>query len=136
MAEKSHTALTEYYNHVQQVGKLPTPTHAKRWSNGVLWTLGLNLNGRIRRQLAKALPVELAKDLTRAFWLLHFPDKTLSSQEFQNQVSRRSGNSDWQFAKLPVQAVFGGLKKMIDSQTSDTVAKSLSPEVRELWKQA
>lgn len=136
MAGKNTTDLTEYFNYVQKTGKLPTQAHAQRWSHAVLWTLGLNLDGGTKRQLAKAMPQELARSLTRAFWLLHFRDKTLSSKEFQNMVSRRSGNSDSQYAKLPILAVFGGVKKLVDSQTSDKVAQTLSPEVRELWKQA
>lgn len=136
MAGKNTTDLTEYFKYVQQTGKLPTIAHAQRWSNAVLWTLGLNLDGSTKRQLAKVMPQELAHSLTRAFWLLHFRNKTLSSKEFQNMVSRRSGNSDPQFAKIPVLAVFGGVKKLIDAQTSDKVAQTLAPEIRELWKQA
>jgi len=118
------------------MGKLRTPQHARRWSTAVLKTLGINLDGRTKKKLAKALPEELADDLTRVFWLLHFRNSNLSSHEFQNQVARRSGNTDPDFARYPVLAVFHGVKEMIGSDTRQAVAKSLSPEVRELWENA
>ncbi|MCA9962677.1 MAG: DUF2267 domain-containing protein [Anaerolineales bacterium] len=130
------TDLQSYFTQVQTMGSLRTEMHAKRWSTAVLKTLGFNLDGRTKKQLAKALPEELGVDVTRVFWLLHFQDKTLSQQEFLNQVSRRSGNTDWQFAKIPTTAVFRSVKKMIDKDLSDAIADSLSPEVSALWKNA
>ena len=130
------TDLQSYFTQVQTMGSLRTEMHAKRWSTAVLKTLGFNLDGRTKKQLAKALPEELGVDVTRVFWLLHFQDKTLSQQEFLNQVSRRSGNTDWQFAKIPTTAVFRSVKKMIDKDLSDVIADSLSPEVSALWKNA
>lgn len=130
------TDLQSYFTQVQTMGSLRTEMHAKRWSTAVLKTLGFNLDGRTKKQLAKALPEELGADVTRVFWLLHFQDKTLSQQEFLNQVSRRSGNTDWQFAKIPTTAVFRSVKKMIDKDLSDAIADSLSPEVSALWKNA
>ena len=130
------TDLQSYFTQVQTMGSLRTEMHAKRWSTAVLKTLGFNLDGRTKKQLAKALPEELGVDVTRVFWLLHFQDKTLSQQEFLNQVSRRSGNTDWQFAKIPTTAVFRSVKKMIDKDLSDAIPDSLSPEVSALWKNA
>lgn len=130
------TDLQSYFTQVQNMGSLRTEMHAKRWSAAVLKTLGFNLDGRTKKQLAQALPEELGTDVTRIFWLLHFRDKTLSQQEFLNQVSRRSGNSDWQFAKIPTTAVFRAVKKMIDKDLSDKIADTLSPEVSALWKNA
>lgn len=136
MAQANGANLDSYYQYIQTAGQLRTAAHARRWSTAVLNTLGLNLDSRTRRELAKALPQELAYPLTRVFWLLHFRDNNLSSQEFLNQISRRSGNSDPQFARLPTTAVFSGIKQLIDDKTRTRVADSLSPELRELWENA
>ena len=128
--------LTSYYQTVQNKGSLRTPAHARRWSTAVLKTLGFNLDGKTKKQLAKALPDELGNDIKRVFWLLHFRDANLSSHEFQNEVSRRSGNSDPQFAKTPILAVFHGVKALVDNSVQQAVADSLAPEVRELWEKA
>lgn len=128
--------LTSYYETVQNKGSLRTPAHARRWSTAVLKTLGFNLDGKTKKRLAKALPEELGNDVKRVFWLLHFRNENLSSHEFQNQVSRRSGNSDPQFAKTPILAVFHGVKKLVDNNIQQAVADSLAPEVRELWEKA
>lgn len=128
--------LSDFYSHVQQSGKLRTPAHAQRWSNAVLKTLGLNLDRRTKRKMADALPEELADALNRVFWLIHFRNTGLTGDEFLNQVSRRSGNTDADFARYPTVAVFGGLKRMIGPDLADRVAQSLSPEVSQLWNQA
>ncbi|MCP4415395.1 MAG: DUF2267 domain-containing protein [Chloroflexi bacterium] len=130
------TNLTSYYQMIQAEGNLRTPQHAQRWSTAVLKTLGFNLDNRTKKRLAKALPKELAIDLTRVFWLLHFRNSNLSSHEFQNQVSRRSGNSDPNFAKIPISAVFNGVKGLVDNEMQTAVSQSLSPEVRSLWDKA
>jgi uncharacterized protein (DUF2267 family) len=128
--------LNSYYETIQTQGNLRTPRHAQRWSTAVLKTLGFNLDGRTKKRLANALPQELGTDLKRIFWLLHFRNNQLSGHEFQNQVSRRSGNSDPQFAKTPILAVFHGVKQIVDNDTQKAVADSLAPEVRELWERA
>jgi uncharacterized protein (DUF2267 family) len=128
--------LNSYYQTVQTQGNLRTPQHAQRWSTAVLKTLGFNLDGRTKKRLANALPQELGTDLKRVFWLLHFRNNQLSSHDFQNQVSRRSGNSDPQFARTPILAVFHGVKQIVDNDTQQAVAQSLSPEVRALWEKA
>lgn len=130
------TDLTTYYQTVQDKGSLRTPDHAHRWSTAVLKTLGFNLNGKTKKKLANALPKELGDDVKRVFWLAHFQNNQLSSHEFQNQVSRRSGNSDPQFARTPILAVFHGVKQLVDGNVQQAVADSLSPEVRALWEKA
>ncbi|HEX6384755.1 MAG TPA: DUF2267 domain-containing protein [Anaerolineae bacterium] len=136
MAQTQTMELTDYYQRVQKMGNLRTPAHGRRWSGAVLKTLGLNLDGKTKKKLARALPPELAEDLTRTFWLLHFRDPNLSGHEFQSQVARRSGNTDADFARFPILAVFHHLKQLIDPDLSQQVAQSLSPEVAELWRQA
>ncbi len=134
MAQADH--LTRYYHHIQHAGKLRTPEHARRWSDGVLRTLGLNLGRSAKRALGNALPDELRRSLYGAFWLVHFRNPNLSALEFQNATARRSGNSDKEFAYYPVRAVFGGLRLFISDEVARQVADSLSPEVRALWQQA
>lgn len=129
-------SLTNYYEFVQHAGNLRTPAHARRWSHGVLQTLGLNLSRSARRSLAQALPPELAQSLTDVFWLAHFRDTNLSALEFQNAVARRCGNSDKEFAYYPVRAVFGGIQPLIGADVARSVADSLSPELRAIWQAA
>ncbi len=128
--------LTQFYQGVQKGGKLRTDEHARRWTRGVLKTLGVNLPGKTKRKLARELPEALAQSLTGVFWLLHFRNPKLSSKEFQQAVARRSGNSDAQFARFPILAVFGGVKQIINQDLQREVAQSLSPDVRALWEEA
>jgi uncharacterized protein (DUF2267 family) len=128
--------LNQFYQDVQKVGKLRTEEHARLWTVGTLKTLGINLDRRTKRQLARALPDGLAEPLTDVFWLLHFRNSQLRREDFQRAVARRSGNTDAQFARFPILAVFGGVKQMINQDLQREVAKSLAPEVRELWEQA
>lgn len=132
----SEQKLNTYYTHVQEKGLLLTESHAKRWSRGVLQTLGTALDRRTKKDLSKALPEELSDSLNGVFWLLHFPDATMPSSEFQQRVAIRCGNSDSVFARHPIVAVFGGVKQMIDGKLQDRIADTLSPEVSELWQQA
>lgn len=136
MTQTPTMELVDYFQQIQTMGNLRTPAHAQRWSTAVLRTLGLSLDGKTKKKLAKALPPELGDDLTRAFWLLHFRNSSLSSYEFQNQVARRSGNTDANFARVPILAVFHQVKQLVDSDVSKQVAQSLSPQVAELWQQA
>jgi uncharacterized protein (DUF2267 family) len=128
--------LDGFYTHVQEKGKLRTPEHARRWTDGVLRTLGQHLDRRTRKQLAQAVPTELADPLTRVFWLIHFRNSNLTSSEFQRRAARRSGNTDADFAFYPVRAVFGGLREMIPPDVDRAVAESLSPELTEIWQQS
>ncbi len=138
MTSMTHTTnnVDNYYANIQQSGKLRSAAHAKRWSRGILNTLGINLDRRTKRQLAKALPVELAADLTRVFWLAHFRNSGMSRHEFLNQVSRRCGNTDPSFARYPTTAVFHQLKQFTEQELSRQVAKTLSPDVRQMWEEA
>ena len=131
----SGTDLEEFYGTVEKLGDLRTTSHAQRWSDAVLRSLGLQLDRRAKKKLAASLPEELANSLTRVFWLVHFRNRHLTRLEFQNQVARRAGNSDTRFARLPILAVFGGLRRFISDDVDARVAQSLSPEVRELWRQ-
>ncbi|UCG23382.1 MAG: DUF2267 domain-containing protein [Chloroflexota bacterium] len=128
--------LDSYYTHILQVGKLRTEQHARRWSDGVLRTFGTALNRKTKRDLAKALPDDLARSLKDVFWLLHFRDPNLSSEEFLQRAARRSGNSNGEFAVYPTMAVFSGVRMIIDQELQSQVANSLSPQVRDLWEQA
>ena len=129
--------MEEYFNYIQQNGSLRSAEHAQRWSRATLQTLGLHLDRRTKKKLAAALPKELAADLSDKFWLAHFRDKKASSQTFQKEVARRSGNSDAQFARQPILAVFHQLKhEYADGSLRQQVADALAPQIRELWEQS
>jgi uncharacterized protein (DUF2267 family) len=128
--------LDDFYRQVQRTAQLHTLGHARRWTAGVLKTLGLNLAGRTKRAVARALPAELAASLKGVFWLVHFRNRQLTGRQFLQQAARRSGHSDAEFARLPTLAVFAGLRTFLDSETQEDVARSLSPELRELWEGA
>lgn len=128
--------LEEFYNYVQECGKLRTEAHAKRWADGVLRTLGINLDRGTKKKLSKALPEELATSLTRVFWLLHFRNPNLTVEEFQGMVARRSGNTDADFAYFPTRAVFGGVKRLVNDDLQREVADNLAPEIAALWREA
>ena len=128
--------LANYYAQIQKRGLLPTPQTAEHWSEAVLRTLSLNIDRGTKKRLAEALPEELATDLTRTFWLLHFRDKSKSRDAFLKEVARMSGNTDAQFALYPTRAVFHGVKGYAGQEVSDDVAESLAPEISELWQQA
>jgi uncharacterized protein (DUF2267 family) len=136
MAQSSSSDLTRYYEAICQQGYLRTTDHARRWSAGVLKALGVNLDGRTKRTLAKALPAELAGSLQSVFWLLHFRNASLARRDFLRQAALRSGHSDPNFAQTGVTAVFSALKGLIPKDVQDKVADSLAPEIAELWRQA
>lgn len=128
--------LDDFYNYVQECGKLRTEEHAIRWTDGVLRTLGVNLDRGTKKKLSEALPEELASSLTRVFWLLHFRNPQLTREEFQGMVARRSGNTDADFAHFPTRAVFGGLKRLVDEDLQREVADNLAPDIAALWQEA
>lgn len=128
--------LQEFYEFVQENGMLLSVELAERWSAGVLKTLGFHLNGRTKRSLAKVLPEPLSDHVKDVFFLLHFRDPNLSSQEFQKQVARRCGNTDSEFARYPTLAVFSGIRRFTNSKLNQRIAEALSPEVQELWEQS
>ena len=136
MTQANGADLSGYYQNIQQNGRLPTVAVAQRWNEGVLRTLGLNLNRKIKKQLGNALPEELAYYLKRTFWLLHFRDRGKSSEEFLKEVARRSGSSDPDSARVPTEAVIHEVKVFAGEDVSDAVADSLAPELSELWQQA
>jgi uncharacterized protein (DUF2267 family) len=133
-ARTSNMTLEDYFAYVAQHGALRTPTHAHYWSRATLNMLGVNLSKGVKKKLAAALPEELERELTRVFWVAYFRDTNMPAHEFQNRVARRAGNTDPQFARIPVTAVFGGVKQLISRELSDEIAKDLAPEVRALWE--
>ena len=136
MTQSNGFDLANYYAQIQKHGLLRTPEVAEHWSEAVLRTLSLNINRGTKKRLAKALPDELAADLTRTFWLLHFRDHNKSRQDFLKEVAKRSGNTDANFAKNPTKAVFHELKAYAGDEVSDAVSDSLAPEVRQFWQEA
>jgi uncharacterized protein (DUF2267 family) len=136
MNDSSVQSIDGYYEHVLNTGKLRTMEHARRWSAGVLKTLGTTLDRRTKRALANAIPEELADSLKGVFWLLHFRDPQLSSHEFRLRAARRSGNSDAEFARFPTLAVFSGLRSFVDEELEAQVGDALAPEIREMWLEA
>lgn len=136
MSQSNVADLAIYYQQVEKNGHLRTEDNAQQWSTAVLRALGLNLGRRTKKQLAKTLPEELAFDLTRKFWLLHFRDKNKPLDLFLKEVARMSGNTDAQFAIHPTRAVFHELKGYAGEEISNDVAESLAPEISELWQSA
>lgn len=136
MPSHNGSDLTTFYENVKENGHMHTRDLAVRWSNAVLWTLALNLDRGTKKKLAKALPPELADDLTRPFWLLHFRDPRLTRHDFLKAIARRSGHSDPQFAHFPTMAVFHELKRLAGNDVSQKVADTLAPEIREMWEKA
>ena len=128
--------LDDFYQYVLENGKLLTTDHVRRWSDGVLRTLGITLDRGTKKKLAKALPEELASSLTRVFWLLHFRDPNLTREEFLRMAALRSGNTDADFAYHPTLAIFGGLKKIVGNDVQREVADHLAPGISELWEKA
>ncbi len=133
----NHTiSIDDYYDDVMRGGNLRTPDHAARLSFAVLRALGFNLGGAAKRKLAKALPPELARDLTRSWRLINIRHGNLSVDRFATEVARNSGNTDPDFAKTAMRAVFRQIKGMIGDDMSRTVARDLSPEMRAFWNAA
>ncbi|MFN2208156.1 MAG: DUF2267 domain-containing protein, partial [Candidatus Promineifilaceae bacterium] len=102
----------------------------------VLRALGINLDGRTKKRLAKTLPEALAYDLNRKWLLLQFRDKNKSRDVFLKEVARMSGNTDADFAVHPTRAVFHEVKAYAGEEVSNDVADALAPEIGELWQQA
>ncbi len=128
--------LSGFYQQIQQNGKLLTQAQAERWNYAVLSTLGINLDRKTKKRLAKGLPAELGATLNRVFWLAHFNNSGQSVEEFLNQVARRSGNTNVNFARYPTAAVFHAVKELIDSELITLVGNALSPDVSKFWLQA
>jgi uncharacterized protein (DUF2267 family) len=125
-----------FYRTIMQDGNLRTPDHASRLTFAVLHTLGFNLSGATKRKLAKALPDEAARYLTRGWRLINVRRSNLPLADFAKDVARHSGNTDPQYAARASQVVFRQVKKLIDDDVARAVARDLSPEVRDLWNAA
>jgi len=136
MIQTATNNLDQYYETIQKRANILTNTQAKAWSKATLNTMGLDMRRGLKKDLAKALPEELGEQLGRLFWLIHFRNTHVKAAEFQEAVSRRSGHSDKIYAKVPITAVFHALKQLLNSDLSDKVADDLSPELREIWKNA
>lgn len=138
MTVKHIKSIEDYYAHVQNSGNLLTLNHAVNWSNGTLQMLGVNLSGRVKKALKNALPDSLSYQLGRVFWLAYFRNLNMAARDFCTRVARRSrASSDPDFAAYPVQAVFGGLKAMIDDDDlSEKIRDDLSPELSKMWEEA
>lgn len=134
----SHQTITSesFYQTIMQQGNLRTPKHAARLTFAVLHTLGFNLSGRVKRELADALPDEMAKDLTRGWRLINIRHSKLSVHDFAKDVARHSGNTDPQYAQSATKVVFKQIKKIIDDDLVRAVARDLSPDVRDFWNAA
>lgn len=136
MIQTATNNLDQYYETVQEKGKILSDTQAKAWSKAVLNTMGLDMSRGLKKDLAKALPDELGEQLGRLFWLIHFRNTNVTLAEFSEAIARRSGHSDQHFAKVPITAVFHALKQLVNTDLSNKVADDLSPELREIWKNA
>jgi uncharacterized protein (DUF2267 family) len=136
MSQSNGSDLERYYQQVEENGYLRTEDNARRWSTAVLRALGINLDGRTKKRLAKTLPEELAFDLNRKWLLLQFRDKHKPRDVFLKEVARMSGNTDAGFAVHPTRAVFHEVKAYAGEEVSNDVADALAPEIGELWQEA
>lgn len=128
--------LATYYQDVQRKGMLHTPASARQWSRAVLQGLGFHLDGRTKKELARALPAELAEPLTRDYRLFRFRRPHTTQREFYRRVALKGGNTDPNFTRFPVTAVFHSIKKLISPELSQQVAQSLGHDLRQLWEEA
>ena len=136
MTEANGADLSGYYQNIQNNAHLLRSYQAEIWSEAVLRTLGLNLDRGTKKKLGDALPEEHAFQLERAFWLLHFRDKDKSAHDFLNEISRRGGNTDAEYARRPALAVFHEIKNLAGDDVSKDVADALAPELSQLWQEA
>lgn len=132
----NQTSIHPVFNQIAEESNLPTTAHAIRTTSAVLRELGFTLSGGVKRKLAKALPQELARELTRGWRLINIRQSKLPLQDFLKNIALNSGNSDPQYAEYYVAAVFRAMKQHIDSKTSREVARDLSPEIRDFWNAA
>lgn len=130
------TTSDKLYQAIMEDGNLRTTQHASRLTFAVLHTLGFNLSGGVKRDLAKALPDDLGRYLTRGWRLINIRHKQLPLRDFAKDVARHNGNTDARYAESATRVVFHRLKSLIDDDLVRAVARDLSPEVRELWNAA
>lgn len=136
MSNQTPSTTINFYNAVMQRGNLRTPEHASRLTFAVLHILGFNLSGGVKRKLAKALPEDLGRDLTRGWRLINIRHSKLPMRDFAKDVARHSGNTDARNAEAATGVVFHQLKQIIDDGLAREVARDLSPEVRDFWNAA
>jgi uncharacterized protein (DUF2267 family) len=136
MTQANGADLSGYYQNIQQNARLLRAYQAQTWSEAVLRTLSLNLDRGTKKKLGDALPDELAFQLERTFWLLHFRDKNKPAYDFLNEIARRGGNTDAEYARTPTLAVFREIKNLAGEDVSKHVADALAPELSELWQKA
>lgn len=126
-------AALAFYRALQEQAQLPTQEAARRWSQGILRTLGEFLDRPARRALAFALPPELAAALLEAPAPLHFRSRRLPLERFLRTVALRSGALDGWEARPPVSAAFQLLQEMVEPDTEDRILSALPEEVGALW---
>lgn len=128
--------LESFYLNVENDARLRTKAHAERWTNAVLRSLGFNLSGGTKHDLAEALPPELSRQLTRGWKLINFHNPRLTQEQFLKEVALRSGNTDEAYSRLATTAVFRNLKTYIDDNLEREITRSLPEDVGKLWDQA
>ncbi len=134
----SNEALTleSFYLNVENDAHLRTVGHAERWTEAVLRTMGFNMGGGTKRDLAKALPDDLSRQLTRGWKLINLHNSRMTQKAFLNEVARRSGNTDSAYARMATLAVFRNLKNYVDDNLERDIARSLPKDVGQLWDEA
>lgn len=125
--------LDAFYLNIANEARMRTAAHAERWTQAVLRTMGFNLSGSAKRDLAAALPDELRSQLTRGWKLLNVHNGQLTQGVFLKEIARRSGNTDEAYARMATTAVFHNLKLFIDDDLEREVGRSLPPAVSHLW---
>jgi uncharacterized protein (DUF2267 family) len=130
------TSLDAFYDGIMINGKLPTPAHAARFTSAVLYTLGFNLSGGVKKKLARSLPEAIARDLTRGWRLVNVRHNQLPLRDFLKDIAMTSGNTDAQYAEMATGAIFRQIKRNLDADVAREVARDLSPEVRAFWNAA
>jgi uncharacterized protein (DUF2267 family) len=128
--------LDSFYNAIMANGMLPTAAHAARQTSAVLRALGFNLSGGVKKKLARSLPEDLARELTRGWRLVNIRHSQLPLRDFLKEIAMHSGNTDAQYAEIATAAVFRQIKHNLDADVSREVARDLSPEVRAFWNAA
>lgn len=127
-------AALAFYKALQGEAELPTQEAARRWSQGILRTLGEFLDRPARRALAFALPPELAAALLEAPDPLHFRPRHLPLERFLRTVALRSGALDETEARRPVSAAFHLLQAMVAPDTEVRILGALPGEVGAFWR--
>ncbi len=136
MAEFENSQLDDFYGFIRNRATLRSTNHAREWARGTLEMLGTILDRGTKRAVSKNLPADLARSLNGIFWLAYFRNSNYPAEEFCQRVARRSGNSDSEFARIPVKAVFAGLQLYLGPDLDQRVSKSLPPEIQQMWQES